>query len=113
VNFEERTGGRVYEVWDDGAEVDWGEVLSWDPPSGFTMTWRYTPAPTEVELKFQSLGPSLTRVLVEHRGWEALSEEQLVEACALPGGYAGGSFDRGWAHILSCMVAAAEAIRVT
>jgi hypothetical protein len=32
-----------------------------------------------------------------HRGWEKLTDEQLAKDCALPGGYAGGSFDQGWA----------------
>ncbi|HEX4830710.1 MAG TPA: hypothetical protein VH478_06410 [Trebonia sp.] len=32
-------GGRVHETWDDGTEVDWGEVLAWSPPERFAMTW--------------------------------------------------------------------------
>ena len=60
------------------------------------MTWTMTPAPTEVELTFTALAHRLTRVAVEHRGWEALTEEQLGEDCALPGGYAGGSYAAGW-----------------
>ena len=53
-------------------------------------------------------GHSLTRVAVEHRGWEALSEAQLREDCALPGGYAAGSFATGWARILAALTRAAE-----
>jgi hypothetical protein len=71
------------------------------------MSWNITSVATEVELQFKALGPALTRVAVEHRGWEALTEEQLAQDCALPGGYAGGSFDRGWARILACLAAAA------
>jgi hypothetical protein len=108
VILEQRVGGRFYEVWDDGTEIDWGQVVSWDPPTGFTTTWLVTGAPTEVEFTFRALAPSLTRVSVEHRGWEALSEDELVAACALPGGYAGGAFDRGWAHILGCLAASQE-----
>jgi hypothetical protein len=37
---------------------------------------------------------------VEHRGWEALTEEQLGADCVLPGGYTGGSYAHGWALIL-------------
>ena len=37
---------------------------------------------------------------VEHRGWEALTEEQLAEDCALPGGYSSGGYAVGWARIL-------------
>ena len=70
--------------------MDWGELLAWEPPARFVMTWTMTPVPTEVELSFAALGPALTRVTVEHRGWEALSDAQLAEDCALPGGYASG-----------------------
>ncbi len=72
------------------------------------MTWTSTPAPTEVELTFTALGPALTRVTVEHRGWEALSGAQLSEDCAMPGGYSGGAYSEGWAAILACLAAAAE-----
>ncbi|MDQ1679350.1 MAG: hypothetical protein QOI42_209 [Frankiaceae bacterium] len=101
VTVEPSVGGRVFETWHDGTELDWGRVITWDRPSGFAMTWALTPAPTEVEFAFRSLGPALTRVTVEHRGWEALSEQQLVEDCALPGGYLGKSFAIGWERILS------------
>ncbi|NIH88235.1 SRPBCC domain-containing protein [Amycolatopsis granulosa] len=107
VTFERRPGGRVYETWDDGTEHDWGEVLAWEPPERFTMTWLVTPAPTEVELTFRALGPALTRVAVEHRGWEALDDDQLRAACALDGGYAGGAFTEGWARILGRFAAEA------
>src|SRR5215472_17155460 len=101
VTVEQRQGGRVYETWDDGTEVDWGTLLTWQPPERFAMTWTFTPAPTEVEFPFTALGPALTRVTVEHRGWETLTDEQLTEDCALPGGYACGAYSRGWASILA------------
>jgi uncharacterized protein YndB with AHSA1/START domain len=109
VTLEARAGGRVYETWDDGTEVDWGELLAWQPPERFVMTWNIFSVATEVELTFVELGPALTRVAVEHRGWERLSDEQLAADCALPGGYAGGAFYEGWARILGCLAAAAEA----
>jgi len=106
VTFDERVGGRVYESWQDGTTVDWGEVVAWEPPARFVLTWALTPASTEVEFTFSALGPALTRVAVEHRGWEALSAAQLAEACALQGGYAGGAFNAGWATILGRFTAA-------
>ena len=93
-------GGRVYETWDDGTTVDWGEVLEWQPPSGLVMSWVHTPAATEVELSFIALGPGLTRVTVEHRGWQHLTEEQLSEDCAAPGGYRSGAYGTGWLVVL-------------
>lgn len=109
VTLEPRAGGRVYETWDDDTTVEWGRLLAWEPPRRFTMSWLSTPAPTEVELTFTPLGPALTRVAVEHRGWEALSDAQLREDCALPGGYAAGAFATGWTRILAALTAAAEA----
>jgi hypothetical protein len=100
VTIEQCHHGRVYETWDDGTEIDWGTVSAWEPPARFVMTWTNTPAPTEVEFTFAALGPALTRVAVEHRGWEALTDEQLSEDCALPGGYTAGSYVAGWAQIL-------------
>jgi Activator of Hsp90 ATPase homolog 1-like protein len=96
VVFERRLGGRVYEAWDDGEQVTWGHVLAWDPPAGFTMSWEILPATTEIQLTFRALGPALTRVELEHRGWERLTEEQLAQATAVPGGYSAG-----WARVLA------------
>ncbi len=108
VTVERRVGGRVYETWADGTQVDWGELIAWDPPERFAMTWAIFSALTEVELTFVELGLALTKVSVVHSGWEKLSDEQLAKDCALPGGgYLGGSFDRGWALILGRLAAAA------
>jgi uncharacterized protein YndB with AHSA1/START domain len=105
VTFEPRPGGRVYETWQDGTEVEWGEVLAWEPPERFVMTWNMTSVATEVELTFAELGPLLTQVTVEHRGWERLTEEQLARDCARPGGYLGGAYREGWARILGRLAA--------
>src|SRR5690606_25033550 len=32
LRFEERIGGRLLEIADDGSECSWAEVLAWDPP---------------------------------------------------------------------------------
>ena len=109
VTVEPHLDGRVYETWDDGTVREWGRLLAWQPPHRLVMSWVCSPAVTEVELTFSALGPALTRVAVEHRGWEALTPEQLGEDCARPGGYVGGAFVRGWAEILGALTTAAEA----
>src|SRR6202023_3081991 len=81
--IEQRTGGRVYEAWAAGTEVDWGGLLAWGDAARFELTWTQTPVPTEVQRSFAALVPSLTRVTVEHRGWDALTDEQLAEECAM------------------------------
>lgn len=70
------------------------------------MTWTMTSVATEVELSFAELGPPLTRVAVEHRGWERLTDEELARDCALPGGYTGGAYREGWARILGYLAVA-------
>ncbi len=102
VTFERVLGGRVYETWEDGHEVTWGHITHWDPPAGFTMTWELLSAVTEVELQFRQVGPALTRVELEHRGWEHLTEEDVAAISAVPGGY-----DKGWETILAAFAACA------
>jgi Activator of Hsp90 ATPase homolog 1-like protein len=103
VTVEQRRGGRVYETWADETEVEWGTVTVWEPPERFVMTWTGTPVATEVEFTFIALGPGLTKVAVEHRGWEALTDAQLAEDCALTGGYSSGAYATGWTTILRCL----------
>ena len=110
VSMDRRLGGKVVETWDDGTAHEWGELVAWDPPHGFTMSWLLTAEPTEVELTFRPLGAALTRVSVEHRGWERMTEEQLGGACALPEGYRGGSYVRGWSMILERLVEHADGV---
>lgn len=47
----------------------------------------------------------MTRVVVEHRGWEHLSEEQIAAASRAPGGY-----DAGWAAIIAAFASAANQV---
>ena len=100
VTVDRHVGGTVTERWHDGTTHDWGTLLAWDPPAGLTMTWNVTGTPTEVELRFVALAETRTRVDLEHRGWDRLTRGELGEDCALPGGYTGGAFTRGWATIL-------------
>ncbi len=90
VRLDGRVGGTLVEVWDDGSEHAWGEVLAWDPPRGFTTTWVVTQVPTEVELRVRPLGPGLSRVEVEHRGWQGLDDA----------GAGRGSYETGWVLVL-------------
>jgi hypothetical protein len=75
VRVEEWGGGRIYRVDPGGREYEWGRLTSWDPPNSFSFVSESAPESerTEVALRFQRLGPALTRVVVEHRGWERLS----------------------------------------
>lgn len=99
--FEARVGGRVYEVWDDGQERDWAEVLAFEPPRRFVIAWRPNPerpAPTEIEVRFVAEGAA-TRVELEHRGWERLGADAAE---------ARSSYDNGWVLTLERYTEAAR-----
>jgi uncharacterized protein YndB with AHSA1/START domain len=75
VVLQRGVGGRIYERTAEGVEHDWGEVVVWDPPARLAYLWhlRQDPADsTEVEIRFVDLGDRMTRVEIEHRGWERL-----------------------------------------
>jgi uncharacterized protein YndB with AHSA1/START domain len=79
--IEPRVGGRWYEVDEDGTEVDWGEVLTWEPPSRLVLVWRIDAdfrcdpdLHTEVELRFIAETPMQTRIEFEHRLLERLGD---------------------------------------
>ncbi len=77
VIIEEREGGRLYEVVDDGTEHDWGAVLIWDPPRQVTLSWRFTGVDgvfTEVDVTFEETAGG-TVVNLEHRHWERIGEK--------------------------------------
>jgi uncharacterized protein YndB with AHSA1/START domain len=74
VIIEPREGGRLYERTRDGEEVDWGEVLVWDPPQRLVHSWHLgRSVATEVELRFTPQGDG-TLVELVHSGWERHGE---------------------------------------
>jgi hypothetical protein len=76
---EPRVGGRIFERTAAGHEIDWGRVTEWDPPLRLRYRWHIAADPadaTDVEIVFRELDASLTRVEIEHRGWERLGEEK-------------------------------------
>ena len=77
VVLEGRIGGRIFERTHAGGEHDWGEVVAWEPPRRLVYLWhlnRDRTDATEVEIRFVPSG-ALTRVEIEHRGWEQLGAE--------------------------------------
>jgi hypothetical protein len=93
VRLEEHVGGRLYERWHDGTEHAWARVLRWEPPDVFALAWDLQQE-TEVELRFRSLGPALTRVDLEHRGWERLRKADVEGGIVR-------SYHAGWPQVLA------------
>lgn len=77
VYLEGKISGRFYERTSQGVEHDWGQVIFWEPPHRLAYTWYLgsSPAqPTRVDVRFLSLGPTQTRIEIEHRGPELIGE---------------------------------------
>jgi hypothetical protein len=81
VAFEGGAGGRLTETFEDGDVFEVGKVRVWEPGARLVFEWRgraFAPGEiTEVEVRFEPR-PGGTRVVLEHRGWEALRKEHPV-----------------------------------
>ncbi len=93
VVFEGHEGGEVYEVTADGEKGHWASVIAWEPPGRIVLAWNILEreaVPTEVEVRFSPEG-DMTRVDLEHRGWETIAEEAEAKRT---------SYDTGWGQVL-------------
>jgi uncharacterized protein YndB with AHSA1/START domain len=91
--FEPEVGGEVYEISTSGDKGHWATVREWDPPHRLVLAWNILERDaigTEVEIRFLPDGAG-TRVEVEHRGWEQLTESAAEKR---------DDYDRGWDYVL-------------
>ncbi len=79
---EPQVGGRWYEIDSKGAQCEWGRVVAYEPPKGVVLAWQISPEwkydpkiYTEVDVRFISETPDVTRVELEHRGLEAYGDD--------------------------------------
>ena len=79
---EQHQGGRCYTEHEDGAEVQWGTVLVWDPPRRLVLAWQIAAdwkcepdlsKASEVEIRFTPEPGGKTRIHLEHRNFERMS----------------------------------------
>lgn len=92
VHLEPHAGGRIFERTGDGSEIDWGEIVEWDPPRGLSYLWhirRDRSDATDVRLTFRDHGDGSCRLEIEHTGWERLGAEGQQWRDANQGGWAG------------------------
>jgi uncharacterized protein YndB with AHSA1/START domain len=108
IGIEPRAGGRCFELGPHGFRCDWGRVLVWDPPRRLVLAWQISPEPapepkptkaSEIEVRFVAEGPAVTRVELEHRGFERHGSGGAGYREAM------GSA-QGWAYILGRYAAA-------
>lgn len=94
LTIEPKQGGRWFEVDGNDKDIQWGEVLAWEPPHRLLLVWRlnanfaYDPKlHTEVELTFKDAGPGKTTMNLEHRDLEKLGENAEKFIGMLAGGW--------------------------
>ena len=95
--------GRLVEMSTDGREAVWGEVVAWEPPHRLTFTWhpgQSAEVASIVDVEFAPDGPG-TRVVLEHRGWEAHGPESFIRRRHYVGPGA-------WGHVLDHFADGAE-----
>ncbi len=66
--IEPRVGGRVYEVLENGTQLDWGRVVTWQPGALLELDWNpsLTQRPyTQVEVRFRRVADDACRVEVD------------------------------------------------
>ena len=77
VILDPQTGGRIYEIAHDGAELDWGSVKEFEDGKRLVLNWHINaPASeaTEVEVSFSSRDDGKTDVVLIHRNFEVLGD---------------------------------------
>jgi len=108
--IERRVGGRCYTEHEDGSEVDWGTILSWEPPQRLLIAWQiaanwqFEPdlkKSSEVEIRFTPVENDKTRVDLEHRGFERMT----AGAAEMRAGVGG---EGGWDGLLQLFAARVE-----
>lgn len=111
MRFEPGVGGRLLEVYDaaKGDAYEVGRVLVWKPAEQLVFEWRGVAfAPGEktcVDVRFEKVGGG-TRVVLEHRGWDALRPDHPARH-GLEGGAFTSMVGLWWADLLAVLRARA------
>ena len=98
--IETHAGGRWYGIDADGDEHGIGTVLAYEPPARLVLDWQishdfgFDPSiHTEVEVTFEEVGPTSTRIVLEHRGLEAYGDQAVAMRDTF-------SSEGGWGYLL-------------
>jgi uncharacterized protein YndB with AHSA1/START domain len=82
LTFEPGLDGWLTETYDDGSEFEIGRITAWEPPHRLQLTWRQASFTDEqmtyVEVTFEAVSESETRVTVRHSGWDSVPQEHAA-----------------------------------
>jgi uncharacterized protein YndB with AHSA1/START domain len=113
--IEPFAGGRWFERGVDNSECDWGRVLVWEPPHRLVLSWQISAdwqfdpeLVTELDIRFEPVGTTQTRVSLEHRHFERYGARAAEMRAIFDSGGVPGA-PQGWAGILRQFAATAAA----
>jgi hypothetical protein len=94
VLFEGHVDGRIAEVTSGGEIVEWGRIVEWDAPGGFTVSWKPNLDPDAHRstwvVRFESIDDEVTRIELLHSGFEGFDDPDGVRA----------GYETGWDIVL-------------
>jgi DNA-binding transcriptional ArsR family regulator/uncharacterized protein YndB with AHSA1/START domain len=99
LRLEGRVGGRMVEVTTDGSEYSWADVLAWNPPVRFVLSWHPNLSPeaaSRLEVRFRAVEGG-TEVVLVHTGWEEFGDR---------GSALRDNYESGWDTVLARYAAA-------
>jgi hypothetical protein len=89
LQVDQRVGGEIIEITEEGAEYLWGTIRTYDQYELFVMDFHMgMPAPdpaSQVEVRFTALDKNCTKVTLTQSNWEAFGD--MAEM--MRGGYGG------------------------
>ena len=87
--LEPYVGGRFFERFVDGDELQVGRVIDCKPPERIVFTWSTADwqGETEVDVTFRALADMATQVDLEHRGFERIGPLAPDVAAKFRGGW--------------------------
>lgn len=99
-------GGRIFERAADGSELEWGEIVAWEPPHQLRCLWHLffdRSEATDLEVTFTATEIG-TKVTIRQSGWERLGDSGPPRRTRT---------QAAWSAILSDFAAAAGADRAS
>jgi len=67
--FEPRVRGRIFERTPDGEEIEWGEIVEWDPPRRLRYLWHIATDPQHATERPDRVPPRASRDARGDRAW--------------------------------------------
>lgn len=85
IRVDAKQGGKIVEISPNGTEYEWGTIKSYDPPDFVSMAFHIAPpgddtanARSLVEVRFEALENSRTRVTLTQSNWEVFGEKAAM-----------------------------------